>query len=200
MHLFKNISISVIIAIAFSSAAIAQQLAGLSATLTQQETMLISWTMKAGSTCADLVLEHADESFHFSEIYYYPGICGNVDYEESYSYEQESRISRINYYRVKLGFEGYSDTIMTSAPLLGSSGIKIAPQPASSLVKFYFNNPLADKFTLRIVDLKGKEVFVKDGIDSNQIEIELNEFKNGIYFTSLSSPYKKYHSRLIIQH
>ena len=160
-----------LIAILIVNVAFAQQLVNLNASLTQQETMLISWTMKAGSTCADLTLEHSNESLSFSEIYYYQGVCGNADYDETYTFEQKDRIYSTNYYRIKLGYDLYSDTISVEAPLIGSYGLKVGPQPASDFLNIFFSNPLSDNFSLSIRDMQGLKVFSLNNIKKNSIQI-----------------------------
>jgi hypothetical protein len=189
-----------IVSIFIHSIAYSQQLVNVNATLTQQETMLISWTMKAGSTCADLTLEHANESLSFSEIYYYPGVCGNADYDETYTFEQKERLYATNYYRIKLGVDLYSDTIKVEAPLLGSSGLKVGPQPANETINLFFSNPLSDSFSLIIRDMRGFELFFLNEIKENSIQIPVHSLPAGIYYLTLTSPYKHFQQRLLIQH
>jgi hypothetical protein len=189
-----------LIAILIVNVAFAQQLVNLNASLTQQETMLISWTMKAGSTCADLTLEHSNESLSFSEIYYYPGVCGNADYDETYTFEQKDRIYSTNYYRIKLGYDLYSDTISVEAPLIGSYGLKVGPQPASDFLNIFFSNPLSDNFSLSIRDMQGLKVFSLNNIKKNSIQIPVYSLPSGIYSLTLSSRYSHFQERVLIQH
>ncbi len=188
------------IAILIVNVAFAQQLVNLNASLTQQETMLISWTMKAGSTCADLTLEHSNESLSFSEIYYYPGVCGNADYDETYTFEQKDKIYLTNYYRIKLGYDLYSDTISVEAPLIGSYGLKVGPQPASDFLNIFFTNPLSDSFSLSIRDMQGLKVFSLNNIKKNSIQIPVYSLPSGIYSLTLSSRYSRFQERVLIQH
>lgn len=181
-------------------AANAQRLAAITGNLTQQETMLVSWTMKAGVTCIDLSLEHADESLVFREIYFIPGICGDDLSETTYTYEQTGTIHPVNFYRVKYGFDGYSDTLQVDAPLLGSDGLVLGPQPASDFIQVNFNNPLSDSFSLNISSLSGKILIDKSGIKSNRFEVNTSELLSGIYILQLSSDYKSWTRKIVIAH
>lgn len=39
----------------------------------------VRWTMNAGSTCSDVVVERSIDSINFNEVYVYPSICGDAD-------------------------------------------------------------------------------------------------------------------------
>lgn len=181
-------------------AAIGQRLASFKGNLTQQETMLVSWTLKAGVTCIDLSLEHADESLAFREIYFIPGFCGDDLSETTYVYEQTNAIHHRNYYRVKYGFDGYSDTLEVNAPLLGSKGIVLGPQPASGFVTVNFSNPVFDSFTLNISNLSGSVLLEKSGIISNKFDINTSGFPSGMYILRLTSNYKSWTQKIVVSH
>jgi hypothetical protein len=176
------------------------QVGTFSATLTQQETMLVSWSMLAGLTCIDLELEHAGKDLNFESIYLHNGICGSIDKEEYYNFEHESNIETVNYYRIKLGFAGFSDTIRVEAPLLGSNGLLVYPQPSNDLVNLQFNNPKADNYSLTIFNSSGSLIRIVDQFKGNVLQLSTQEMASGLYFFKLQSNYISHTGRFLIKH
>jgi hypothetical protein len=198
MKVLTNILLTAASAITLNLSGLYGQVSAFSATLTQQESMLVSWTMKAGITCIDLELEHAGSDMQFRPIYLHNGVCGSTDKEESYYFEQNDGLENTNFYRIKLGFIGYSDTIRIDAPLLGTNGIIVSPQPASTSVQFQFNNPKADNYSLYIYSLTGKLIHLESKITSNQYRIDSSNFPAGYYVYLLRSDYKTHQGKISI--
>jgi hypothetical protein len=194
---YLALSLSTII---LSFKALDAQVGTFSATLTQQETMLVSWSMQAGLTCIDLELEHAGQDLNFQSVYLHNGICGSTDKEEFYNFEHEHTIETINYYRIKLGFAGFSDTIRIDAPLLGSDGLIVYPQPSNDIVNLQFHNPKADNFSLTIVNSSGSFVSTIEQFKGNILQINTLEMANGLYFFKLQSNYISYTGRFLVRH
>jgi hypothetical protein len=200
MNVFSNFLPTLVCLLFLNSACVYSQVSSFKADLTQQESMLVSWTMKAGITCIDLELQHAGPDLNFQSVYLHNGICGSTDKEESYSYEHIDGISTTNFYRIKLGFIGYSDTIKIDAPLLGSNGIIVSPQPASSYFQFQFNNPKSDKFDLALFNLSGNLILRKSGITSNAFSVISIEIPAGYYIFDLRSNYQSHQGKICITH
>ena len=59
------------------------------------------------------------------------------------------------------------------------------PNPSSNLIKIQYNNPNSSQFVLVIYDNLGRKVHESDFIIDEEIEIDVRDFKNGIYHYTL---------------
>ncbi|MFN7014556.1 MAG: T9SS type A sorting domain-containing protein, partial [Bacteroidia bacterium] len=85
-------------------------------------------------------------------------------------------------------------------PLLGTNGIIVSPQPASTSVQLQFNNPKADNYSLYIYSLTGKLIHQESKITSNQYRIDSSNFPAGYYVYLLRSDYKTHQGKISITH
>ncbi|MCB0820837.1 MAG: hypothetical protein KDC13_09455, partial [Bacteroidetes bacterium] len=88
-----------------------QVVSGFSATATNTESVLISWTIRSGKTCSDLALEYATEGFTFQEIHFIAGVCGNDSTDSYYSFDHSGISKSKRYYRIRFNHDEFSDTI-----------------------------------------------------------------------------------------
>jgi hypothetical protein len=61
----------------------------------------------------------------------------------------------------------------------------VSPNPSSNLIKIQYNNPNRSQFALDIYDNLGRKVNRSNFIIDEEIEIDVRDFKNGIYHYTL---------------
>ncbi len=66
-----------------------------------------------------------------------------------------------------------------------SSGISIAPNPASSQLLISFNTPISSTTKISVTDVLGKVVYNSEMLEGNSMSIPVNELSNGIYFVKI---------------
>ena len=108
----------------------------------------------------------------------------------------------ISNYMLELYCMSYNDTILYPYSSVGTCesffGINdkmistfksiISPNPSNNLIKIQYNNPNRLQFALIIYDNLGRKVYGSDFIIDEEIEINLRDFKNGIYHYTLFCP------------
>lgn len=78
--------------------------------------------------------------------------------------------------------------------------LTISPNPFFNQTVIRFNNPKGEKFSLRIYDVKGKEVRKINDIKSNEIILKKENLTSGVYFYKLlNSEGKSYTGKLAVQ-
>lgn len=90
--------------------------------------------------------------------------------------------ARFNYYVTV----NCSQAVKASAPV--SSGISVSPNPAISLANISFNTSKGGNYTIKISDMNGKQVCMKQGAasaGSNSVSLDVSSYKQGMYIVTL---------------
>jgi hypothetical protein len=78
------------------------------------------------------------------------------------------------------------------------NAIQIAPNPTSSSFKIFFQDIIPS--SIEIFDVTGKIIYTKkDNLFSNEVEINLNEVSEGLYFIKITSTEQKIYTERIIK-
>ncbi|MFT6165716.1 MAG: hypothetical protein ACJAV5_000944 [Vicingaceae bacterium] len=149
---------------------------------------LVRWTMAAGSTCLDAVVERSRDNISYQEIYLYPGICGNEDSAQSYSWIDPNplRIST-SFYRLKLdGIEFSFVSEFNFNSNLGEDGVFLFPNPSGGVFNLEFTNPTKEKFDIFLFKPDGTLIFTDDNLSGDSYYGNFSEFPTGIYFLKVA--------------
>jgi len=66
-----------------------------------------------------------------------------------------------------------------------NSGLRLYPNPSSNILNIYSaNQPIQ---TIQLFDLTGKQLMERDGIDNNQLSLDVSSISKGIYFIRLNN-------------
>lgn len=84
-------------------------------------------------------------------------------------------------------------------PVLSADHISIFPNPFNESTTVKFFNPDNKEFILTITDIRGSVLRKEAGIRSNEILIERNDLKEGMYFIELMSENRIYTGKIIIE-
>lgn len=140
--------------------------------------VLVSWQVKQGNTCQDVQVWRGTDSLHLSEVYTYPGICGDNDSTKVYRYEDVPPTPGIVYY--------YRIVVITDRTKVKSvlvppeKSIEAYPVPATDFVSVV-HNPGELLKSLRLYDRAGR---LMDEIENPETlhRLELSAYRTGVYF------------------
>lgn len=153
-----------------------------------EEEVYLSWIIARGNTCNGISIERSADNIHFEEINYIPGVCGSATSPQPYSFSDKHPLkNQVNYYRLELGLQGYSETRQIEFLYVDDNGFEVRPNPASDQTQILFNNPKGQLYELEIYSLAGA---LMDSRSSNGTRISLNvsDFQSGIYLLKLINP------------
>lgn len=148
---------------------------------------LVRWTMNAGSTCSDLVVERSGDNKFFNEIYIYPSVCGNSDSAISYSWIDPNPPRNNNlYYRLKLDQIEYSlVSELNFKSKLANNDIIIYPNPNNGYFSTEFSNPNKEKFGFNVYHSDGSIIFSDLGIQGSSYIARINKLNRGVYYLEI---------------
>jgi Secretion system C-terminal sorting domain len=157
-----------------------------SATIVNEQVVL-NWIIKEGNSCNGIEIYRSTDGFIFNPIGDIPGICGGTPEEAPYQFIDETPQSNaINYYKIELGNNGFSNVVSIQYIKLSETGYLIAPNPITNQFNIYFKNPKNKNVQLELFSIKGKLLKVISSNKKDFIEIKSFEFPSGIYVFKIS--------------
>jgi hypothetical protein len=151
------------------------------------ETVFLRWTISAGNSCQDTYVERSVDGIAFERIGIIGGICGSPDQAMTYEFTDSlPLINRVLYYRLELGYYGYTSPLSVEIKRLGDQGYLLAPNPFSISTRLAFKNDNEDELELIINDMQGRIVQEMMTIGDEFIIPGLN-LNSGLYFFRILS-------------
>ena len=145
----------------------------------QGEGVYLQWTIDAGQTCNDIIIERAGNSKSFEKIGFIAGVCGSPDQEMVYRYTDTIPLkNQQNHYRLELGSQGYSESVSVKTIITGSEGYHVVKNPARNNLSIYFEDK--GYKTLQIFDLNGNQQLIRD-FSGQEFSEPLHDFSPGLY-------------------
>jgi hypothetical protein len=142
----------------------------------------LSWEIKAGNQCNGIDIERSADGVHFSKIGDIQGVCGSADFAQAYNYTDNTPTpNSFNYYRLILGQQGISDTVVVKIIDVGSKGYVVAPNPADEQSLVYFNAPAGSLSRIIVYNQNGTRVFESADTPGNSISMAGFCGNRGIY-------------------
>ena len=124
-----------------------------------EETVFLRWTITAGNTCEDTHIERSADGIAYERIGLIGGICGSPDQAITYEFtDTMPLINRKSYYRLELGFYGYSSPQSVEIFILDDNNYLLAPNPFTTYTQLRFENGSGEEYQLRITDMQGRIV------------------------------------------
>lgn len=162
----------------------------------------LNWSIIAGSTCNGIQIYRSTDSISFSQIGEIAGVCGSVGFEQPYDFTDNNPVkNKVNYYRLELGNQGFSQILSVEIIDIESNGYQIRPHPANSETVIYFDNNTKQEQQLTLYNMNGIVVFTTI---TNEDFFQLNTslLQSGLYlFTiSLSGNLPTAQGKLLVQH
>ena len=123
------------------------------------ETVFMRWTISAGNTCEDTHIERSADGISYERIGLIGGICGSPDQSVTYEFtDSVPLINRVSYYRLELGYYGYSSPQIVEIIRYNEQGFLLAPNPFSDNARLAFKNETGNEHKLIITDMQGRVV------------------------------------------
>lgn len=144
----------------------------------------LKWVIKGGQQCQGTKVYRANESLLFEEINHVEGICGDFTEDETYTYFDDSPESNTyNYYRLEMGFQGFTDTVTVFFEDFGSDNYLLLTE--NDGFRILFSNDLNKEATIKVFDLNGK-ILREEKTLRNDIEIDPAGLRAGVYLFRIS--------------
>lgn len=159
-------------------------------TLTELEgSIRIDWTMQGGSTCNGQDIERSTDGVIFENVHRIAGICGDPSASVPFSWLDASppAFSTV-YYRIKLGFDGYTSVKSLVFDQLTASTQRFFPSPVIDIATLALNIGQGDVVDLVILDASGRVILERPGLVGSVQRLELSALPQGTYmFVAISS-------------
>lgn len=145
--------------------------------------VLVNWTIYGGSTCDGQQVERSTDSLSFVTVHTIQGICGSPESSTPYTWFDPSppELSKV-FYRLKLGFDGYSSVKSVLFQQLNESVQRLFPNPVEAATTLVINVPLNTAVDLHIRNSTGSVVWERLAQPGPSIEMNLNALSSGLYF------------------
>lgn len=160
----------------------------------------VSWIIARGNTCNGISIERSGDDVHYAEIEYIPGVCGSPSAPQPYSFIDKRPLpNQVNYYRLELGLQGYSETRQLEFISIDDSGFQLRPNPASDQTHILFNNGRNQQFDLEIYSLAGTLMESRSS-NTSDIFLDVSSYNGGVYLLQLINKEsgKTYSGRLVV--
>ncbi|MBA3649815.1 MAG: hypothetical protein H0W62_14945 [Chitinophagales bacterium] len=163
-----------------------------------EQVVHLSFTLKGGITCLGTQIERATDGIHFAAIGSIAGVCGNSNFEVTYSYDDSMPVlNQSNFYRLQLGQLGYSQIVNLRVSDY-SKGWQIIPNPATDEAVIYFQNKGNHQVIFKLYKEDGLLIKTVTTI-SNSIDLHKSDLMPGHYIFSIEeNKEKRYSGHLVI--
>lgn len=142
----------------------------------------IDWTILGGSTCDGQEVERSNDGLSFSAVHRIDGLCGDPFIPRSYGwFDPAPPEFSIVFYRVKLGFDGYSSVKSVRFDQLTESDHRFFPNPATDQATLVLNLPASASVDLLVVDAQGHMVWELKNNSGPRISLLLAALPAGLY-------------------
>lgn len=146
----------------------------------------IQWTIIAGATCNGTLIERAGEDLLFTKVGDIPGVCGDISSPLTYVFTDSFPLfNTLNHYRLELGFQGYTDTLIVEHSPLSGIGTLAFPNPFSTDVEIRFSNPGQEQARVEVYDQLGRLISTKL-TETDRVLFSFPELEAGMYIYRLT--------------
>ena len=164
------------------------------------ETVFMRWTITAGNTCEDTHIERSADGTNYERIGLIGGICGSPEQSITYEFtDTEPLVNQAAYYRLLLGFYGYSSPQVVEFIRLNEQDYLLAPNPFSEFTRLVFENDEDEEYNLIISDMQGR-IMQEMTTTGDEFIIPGLDWNSGLYFFRVFSQDKVlYNGKLLVR-
>jgi hypothetical protein len=163
------------------------------------ETVFLRWTITAGNTCEDTYVERSADGMSYERIGLIGGICGSPDQAMTYEFTDTLPLyNRVSYYRLELGFLGYSSPKQVEIIRYNDQGFFLGPNPFNDQARLAFVNEDGQEYRLLLSNSQGitiRELTTSD----DEFIISGIGLASGLYIFRLFMEEKIIHSGKLIK-
>ncbi|MCI1752031.1 MAG: T9SS type A sorting domain-containing protein [Flavobacteriales bacterium] len=160
--------------------------------------VLVNWTIHGGSTCDGQEVQRSTDSVNFVPVHTIEGICGSPESSTPYTWFDPTppELSKV-YYRIKLGFDGYSSVKSVFYAQLDQSQQRFFPNPVRDEATLVLNVSLNSTLDIRIWNAGGEMVMERSGLVGPAINLDLQALPAGPYIYRATSGAKNFNGRFV---
>lgn len=160
--------------------------------------VLVNWTIHGGSTCDGQEVQRSSDSLNFTIVHLIQGICGSPESSTPYTWFDPSppELSKV-FYRLKLGFDGYSSVRSVFFRQLNESTQRLFPNPVELAATLVVDVPLNTTVDLRIHNAAGSVVWERFALPGPSIEMNLSGLPAGLYFYRAQGNGRSFHGKFV---
>ncbi|MDC0644448.1 T9SS type A sorting domain-containing protein [Crocinitomicaceae bacterium] len=154
-----------------------------------QGKVLLSWTIKSGSTCNGIQIYRStfNDSTGFDIIEDIQGVCGDLSAPVTYTYtDQSPTLNTVNYYKLHLGGQEYSQVLSIEVVQIPSNSYLLRPNPISGTADLLFENANNENIELKIYDDFGS-IIHKEQTNGNRFILDSNSISSGLYYFTIKN-------------
>ena len=164
-----------------------------------EETVFLRWTITAGNTCEDTYIERSSDGISYERIGLIGGICGSPDQAMTYEFtDTMPYYNRITYYRLELGYFGYSSPQKVEILRYNKDGIFLGPNPFDDQARLAFINEDGLEYKLLLSNTQGLTIRKLTTSDDEFI-ISGSGLSTGLYIFRLFSEEKLIYTGKLIK-
>lgn len=160
----------------------------------------ISWTIGRGNFCDGSILERTSDTnlvSSYENIHEIFGVCGDQNFDATYSFLDENPLMGYNYYRVRLGETDQSHWIMVYVYDFQHQGFVAGPNPAQDTYVIRFPNYNHDPHEFVVYNDLGM-IIHSASVASDQITLSTTHFTSGTYLFQLTKDQVIYRGKFIV--
>jgi hypothetical protein len=164
-----------------------------------EETVFMRWTMIAGNTCEDTYVERSSDGISYERVGLIGGICGSPDEAITFEFTDSlPLVNRTSYYRLLLGYFGYTSPKVVEFRRYNDDGFLLAPNPFSDFTRLVFENKDGLEYKLLLYSVNG--MLVKELTTSgDEFILSGTDLASGLYAYRLLKEEKNIFSGKLIK-
>ncbi|TDW96244.1 T9SS type A sorting domain-containing protein [Dinghuibacter silviterrae] len=159
---------------------------------------LLQWTTAGKDGTGDFVIERSTDGQHFDSLALVTNPL-DISTEYSYQYKDQTPFAGRNYYRLKMidpfGDVSYSNIVLVGFDSENKTGITCYPNPVQDVL--HVSLPVASEVTVRIFDLRGREVGVYKDDNTNQLSLPVQTLSTGMYVATIEQDGERYTQKVV---
>lgn len=147
----------------------------------------IDFTMSPGTSCGGYQIFRSTDSTNVlaTKIYDYPGVCGDINTSQNFSYiDYGPALNTMNYYKVLIPPFDYSNLLKLYVNQTAAAPkVVVYPQPATAndILNIYIENEDNTYYELKIYDSFGRLKLFKIGTYASSIHVPTSSFDEGVF-------------------
>lgn len=142
----------------------------------------VDWVLQGGNTCNGQEVERSTDGSTFVAVHRILGICGDPEAAVPYEWIDASPPElSVLYYRVKLGFDGYTSVKSIFFEQLITEEQRFYPSPATGEASLLLNAPTGTPVDVEVYNLSGRSMFTQRGNSGPLVRLDLGGLTTGTY-------------------
>ncbi len=147
--------------------------------------ILLSWNIIGGNNCNGITIYHSTNDADYVEVGSIPGVCGAIVDAEPYSFlHSDPAPNTLNYYKLKLGSQGYTTALSVTFYKTGNKGFTFFPNPSKEYINLYVSEENQDP-RVEVFDSSGKKMMSQNVIAGVLVKIDTFKLTKGVYIIRL---------------